>query len=302
MASTIKIKRSVDGGAVPGSLAVGELAVNLFDRKLYVGNSAGVTAVGGEDFRLTSSAPVDNDGAYVRLIGQYAASANNVLLNPGEGIDISLEANGSILIAGEDATTSNKGVASFDSGDFTVSSGAVALADSATGAVIGINGTTSEVNVTRVNGTVTVGLPDDVTIAGQLNVSENVVSTGNNVVGGALSVSGSATVGGDLTVDGNLTVEGGTTYLSTSTVYTDDGMFKMTANNAGDTLDSGIYAAVYNTGNTTFTYSGYFRDASDEGVFKFYKDLDVEPGGTVDTTDSGYTLAQVDCIIDGGTY
>jgi hypothetical protein len=302
MASTIKIKRSVDGGAVPGSLAVGELAVNLFDRKLYVGNSAGVTAVGGEDFRLTSSAPVDNDGAYVRLIGQYAASANNVLLNPGEGIDISLEANGSILIAGEDATYSNKGVASFDSGDFTVSSGVVALADSATGAVLGINGTTGEVNVSRINGAVTVGLPDDVTVAGQLNVSENIVATGNTVVGGALSVSGAATVGGDLTVDGNLTVEGGTTYLSTSTVYTDDGMFKMTANNAGDTLDSGIYAAVYNTGNTTFTYSGYFRDASDDGVFKFYKDLDVEPGGTVDTTDTGYTLAQVDCIIDGGTY
>lgn len=274
MSSTIKLKRSAVAGKVPSSLEVGEIAVNLFDRKLYVGNTTGVSVIGGEDFRL-STMDSGSEGAYLRLKGDSVLSTNNVLLSAGEGIDISRLANGTISFAGEDATASNKGIASFSSDNFSLTSGHVSLADASTGAVLAVDGTTNEVEVSRSNGTVTVGLPDDVTITNDLQV------------------------GGDLTVDGNLQVEGELTYLSTSTVYTDDGMFKLSANNTADTVDTGIYG-MYVDGVTT-KYAGYFRDATD-GVFKFYAGAETEPTSTVDITSTGYTLAQIDAIIDGGTY
>ena len=412
MASIIKIKRSDTAGSVPSSLEVGEIAVNVFDRKLYVGNTvSGVSAIGGEDFRLTTSDPTAGTGAYLKLLGESVLSTNSVLLEAGDGVDIARQANGSIVfsiqsgsitnpqllndhytlaanngtgfdialgetfnfvsgdgtgitttlsantltISGTDATTTSKGVASFSTTNFNVSSGAVSAKDitlsgdsgtaSATiGETFTISGTAGEIATSATGTTVTIGLPDDVTVAGQLNVSENVVATGNGEFGGAFDVTGATTlstldvsgavnlndttsststttgalivdggvgvaenlnVGGDLRVtgdtviDGNLNVEGALTYISTSTVQADDSMFKLAANNVADTVDTGIYG-MYVDGATN-KYAGYFRDASD-GIFKFYEDTETEPSTTVDTAATGYALAQVDAIIDGGTY
>jgi hypothetical protein len=282
MSSTIKIKRNAAAGVIPGSLEVGELAVNLFDRKLYVGNTTGVTAVGGEDFRLTTSNTGGGGiGPHLKLLGAYAASTNTVLMEPGEGIDITVQANGAFLFAGEDASDSNKGVASFDSADFAVTSGAVTLSDSATGAVLEVGGTANEITVGRLLGTATIGLTPEVTIAN------------------TLSVTGNTAIGGNLTVSGGLDVTGSVTYLSSSTVYTDDGMMKLSANNAGDVTDTGIYA-LYNDGVTN-RYSGYFRDATD-GIFRFYANTVTEPTTTVDASDASYALATIEAVLDGGTY
>ena len=155
----------------------------------------------------------------------------------------------------------------------TIAANSVALGTDTVGNYASaVSGTTNEIAVTGTAGEGTsfqIGLPDDVTI-------------GNDLI-----VTGAASVGGNLTIDGNLNVEGAVTYISSSTVNVDDSMLKLSANNAADTVDSGVY--------------GYYRDATDS-TFKFYTGLETEPTSTVDPTATGYTLAQVDAIIDGGTY
>jgi hypothetical protein len=138
-----------------------------------------------------------------------ALLSDTLTFSEGEGIN-AVVSNNTVTISAEDATDSNKGVASFDSGDFSVSSGAVTLADSATGAVLAINGTSNEVEVSRSNGTVTVGLPDNVTIGDALTVTGALNANGNVNLGNA---------GGDL-----VTVVGVATF-TTSNVYINNQLF-----------------------------------------------------------------------------
>jgi hypothetical protein len=88
---------------------------------------------------------------------------------------------------GSNGGLTNRGVASFNSNQFTVTDGLVSIGSGASAPVLTINGTSNEIEVSRIDNTVTVGLPDDVTVAGQLNVSENVVISGNLYVAGATS-------------------------------------------------------------------------------------------------------------------
>ena len=431
MASIIKLKRISTQSAVPGSLELGEIAVNLFDRRLYVGNSSGVTAVGGEVFKFTSQS--SDQGAYLKLLGENSSSSNTVLVRGGTGIAISRDANGSVAIAATgtaQAGSNTVGTASLQDGAVTAakianqgltantyglkSIGTTAIADGAvtsakiaskgiqanniadasissvkisakgivansiadgvisstqiaskgiqanniadgiiTSAMISaggigsnaigsdavtlgsqttgnyvatISGTANEVEISgsgSESATVTIGLPNDVTIGQDLTVTRDLdlsgsgrfndittttISANGNVsfgedlsVSGNTSISGDLGVTGDMTVDGNLTVEGAVTYISSSTVNVDDSMLKLSANNAADTVDTGVYSKYVVSGNSAIQYTGYFRDATN-GVFKFYTGLDLEPTTTVDITDTGYALAQVDAIVDGGTY
>jgi cytoskeletal protein CcmA (bactofilin family) len=98
MASTIKLKRSLTPGAVPGSLAAGELAINIPDKKLFSSNGSSVFNVSGDQYNLTSS--THDLGASVTLtVDNEALSNDAITFIGGTGTSITRNANGTITFA-----------------------------------------------------------------------------------------------------------------------------------------------------------------------------------------------------------
>jgi hypothetical protein len=94
--------------------------------------------------------------------------------------------------------------------------------------------------------------------------------------------------GRNLVLSGDLTVLGTSTQIDSTVVTIADPLMKLGDGNTGNVVDTGVYAE-QDTG-TTATYSGYFKDATDD-KFRFFKDLQVEPGTTVNTAGTGYAPA-----------
>ncbi len=144
---------------------------------------------------------------------------------------------------------------------------AVALGTQSTGNyVAGISGTTNEIEVSgsgSETASVTIGLPDNVTIAG------------------------------------DLTVNGTTTTVNTSTLEVEDPLIKLAkANSGADSVDIGFYG-LYDTSGSQDLYAGLFRDASDSGKFKLFKDLQAEPTTTVNTSGTGYAVGTLVSNLEG---
>jgi len=125
-----------------------------------------------------------------------------------------------------------------------------------------ITGTSNEIETSVSGQTVTVGLPDDVTITGDLTVNGNDIKMSGGTTALSFSVGGDVAVGGDLkvggddikasdgstaitlnganvTIPGNLTVNGTTTTVNTDNLIVED-KFALFASGSTSSTDGGI--------------------------------------------------------------
>ena len=124
------------------------------------------------------------------------------------------------------------------------------------------------------NGILTYTGPDPLIASTGITIDNN----NNNIsIGQAVSTTSNVTFN-DVTVSGNFTVNGETTQVNTSTLNIEDPILKLAKDNTGDSIDIGFYG-LYNSSSTD-KYSGIYRDSSDSGKWKVFKDLTVEPTST----------------------
>ena len=185
--------------------------------------------------------------------GAVTPSGHSVSLLGGEGIDVN-HTGAVITVKGEDASTSNKGVASFNSADFDVTSGDVTIKANAVG-----NGQLT--NSTVKFGSTTVSLGDSSsTIAGLTQVDVgNLRLTGNTLsntdTNGILYIDPNPTGdSGNLYILGNLTVQGTTTTINSTELSINDLNIVLadSATNAAEADGAGL---TVNGASATFSYS-----------------------------------------------
>lgn len=293
MANTFQIKRhsSNTNTDAPGSLASGELALNQAGKKLYVGrhNNSSV-----EVFHL----PTLEDITAGNGISKTAASGNSN--NNAQTLAVDLT-DSNIF-----ASTSAKGIASFASADFSVSSGVVSIGS------IG----TSQIDDDAITGA---KIPDDA--INSEHIADGAIDTahiGNDQITAALIVDGIALAGncssvGNFTVGGNLTVNGTTTTVNSTTTTLDDPIMTLGGDSAPGSDDNKDRGVEFRWHNGSAAKVGFFGYDDSTGKFTFIADAsnssEVFSGtagpvafGAINGTTCTLTGALDGATIDGGTY
>ena len=249
---------------VDASIDLAHMSVNSIDSDQYVDGSIDTAHIAADQI---TAALIADDVVNSEHIAAGAVDLEHMSVN---SIDSDQYVDGSIDLAHMSANSVDSDQYVDGSVDnvhmanssITVSDGSNTTA-MALGSTVTFAGTTNEVNVAESSGTITIGLPDNVTIAG------------------------------------NLTVSGTNTSVSSTTIEVADPLLSMATNNgAADAVDIGLYG-LYDTSGSQDLYGGLFRDASDSGKWKLFKDNQAEPTTTVNTAGTGYAVGTLVANLEG---
>jgi hypothetical protein len=287
MAQTIQIKRTTGTGK-DTSVAQGELfyaygSNGTYGKRLAIGNVSGggntPEIIGGSHFMdmldhtagtlTASSALITDSNSYIdeirfknqggiKLYETTANGSSHVLLRSAASLG------GDVTYTLPAAPVNGQFLQTNSSGDLSWSVVGTSLtigADSGTDDPVSLAtdtlnfaGTANEIETTVSNNTITIGLPTDVIISG------------------------------------DLTVSGTTTTVSSTTINVADPLLALaTTNNSSDAVDIGFYG-LYDDSGSQDEYTGFFRDSNDQ-KWKLFKNLQATPTTTVNTSGTGYAVA-----------
>jgi hypothetical protein len=238
----------------------GETTIDL-DNTAVTSGSYGSTAAKTVAFtvdqqgRITAASEQDIQIATSQVTGlqEYIEDSVNTVVAAGEGIDVSYnDASNTYTISAEDASDTNKGIASFNSTDFTVTSGEVSLnkdpvitlSGDVTGSGTMTNLGSVEITTTVAENSVALGTDTTgnyiATIAGTANEIE-VSGSGSETAAVTIGLPDDVTITNNLTVGGNLNVTGTINSVNTTQVNIVDNKINLNTDFTGiPTVDAGI--------------------------------------------------------------
>ena len=262
---------------------------------LNVGAGVGI-AVNADDVAVKANNGIsaNSDGVFVvRGDGTLTVNASGVHVNTANLSIATSQLSGDVALGTQ---TSGNYVATITAGA-GISGSSSSEGGTPTIAVVANNGIVANSSGTFVNagdGLVANATGVHVVAANGISVAADSVgvTTGSTLTVNATGIHVNSTLSlTDLTLSGNLDINGTLTTVDTTNLSVTDSIISLArGQNTASTLDIGFYGTFGNA--TTTSYSGLFRDATDN-VYKLFSGAIPEPTTTVDTANANFALANL---------
>lgn len=326
---TLTIAGDADGSATITNLGDATVTITLDTVNANTGQFGSATAVPvitvNEKGLVTavSTASISTSFTVAGETGsQTFANGNTLTFAAGEGIDTAVTidtGNVTVTISGEDATTTNKGIASFDTDDFVVNSGAVSLNDAVVKSIAGGSGTatpsghsftitgTAPISTSATGSTVTIAAADATTTdkgvasfsSDNFAVTAGVVTIKDGGVANAELVNDSTTLGTtELVLGATVTNLAGLTELTVDNLNFNGNEISSTDANGNISLNPNGTGTVDVNGSRITTLAAPF--ASTDAANKAYVDQ-VAQGISAKPAVEAATTANLTATYSNGT-